>query len=30
MVNAGPAADSGRDGRLIRYSKCYVDCYIKR
>ena len=26
----GPAADWGRDGRLIRYIECYIDCYIKR
>jgi len=30
MVNAGRAADSGRDRRLIRYSRCYIDRYIER
>jgi hypothetical protein len=25
MGNAGPAADSGRDGRLIRYIECYIE-----
>jgi len=30
MVSAGLAADWGRDRRLIRYSKCYIDRYIER
>lgn len=30
MISAGLAAESGRDGRLIRYIKCYIDCYIER
>jgi len=30
MVSAGPPADSGRDGRLIRYIECYIDRYIER